>query len=94
MNHTFLTQSVKGVYKYRHTRLARFAHNPPSPISERANALHIQVAGCRGVSPYAVKLCFTWVAEVVDPYDNAFRFLILNFDLLIIYGHHGHSCVD
>ena len=42
MNHITLNLSVRGVYKYRHTRLARYAP-------------HIPGAGCRGVSPYDVR---------------------------------------
>ena len=36
MRRIYLSQSVMGAYKYRHTRLARYARNPPSPVSERA----------------------------------------------------------
>ena len=47
MRYIYLPQSVMGAYKNRH--ICPFG--APSPISERANASHILVAGCRGRHP-------------------------------------------
>ena len=35
MRHITLIYSLVGVHKYRHTRLARYARNPPSPVCGR-----------------------------------------------------------